>query len=799
MLRKLKELFNDDIKLTNKYKKQVEEVLKLEDKMKDLTDEELQNYTNIFRERLRNGETIDEILVEAVAVVREAARRTRNEFPFPVQILGSLIINGGDIAEMKTGEGKTLTSTMAIYLNALMGYGVHVVTVNEYLSERDATEMGKVFKFLGLTVGVNKANMTKSEKKAAYACDVTYTTNSELGFDYLRDNMVFTAEDKVQRGLHFALIDEADSILIDESRTPLIISSSQQTDIRQYTDPDKIVKTLKYKEDYDIDIQDKQVYLLQNGIEKVEKAFNIENMYDIEYSILVHRINQALKANYIMKKDTDYLINDKGEIMIIDQFTGRVMEGRSFSEGLHQAIEAKEGVNIRPESKTVATITYQNFFRLYDKLSGMTGTAKTEEEEFLSIYNMRVIPVETNRPVIRVDYPDSIYASKKVKYKALVKEVKEIHKTGQPILVGTASVETNELISKLMDAAEIPHEVLNAKNHAREAEIIAKAGQVGAVTIATNMAGRGTDIKLSDEARKLGGLAVLGTERHESRRIDNQLRGRSGRQGDPGFSRFYVSMEDDLMKRFASEMIKEQMKTFGDEKLESKMVTKAITSAQKRVEGQNFDIRKRLIDYDDVLRKQREIIYDQRDYIMQHEDIRPHMEILIRNSFNRLVESCYEGNTIKEEELKQLLSQNSLEDIPLIDKSLMNMEKEAIQDELFKEAWEKYNFKTEMIKPSVYQIEKSLLLQIIDDKWQKHIDTMTNLRNGIHLRSYAQNNPLQQYIDEGYDLFDTMIREIEDIYAILICNAEVSIEHTSPENKETVEEKTDEILETKEG
>lgn len=799
MLRKLKELLNDDIKLTNKYKKQVEEVLKLEDKMKDLTDEELQNYTNIFRERLRNGETIDEILVEAVAVVREAARRTRNEFPFPVQILGSLIINGGDIAEMKTGEGKTLTSTMAIYLNALMGYGVHVVTVNEYLSERDATEMGKVFKFLGLTVGVNKANMTKSEKKAAYACDVTYTTNSELGFDYLRDNMVFTAEDKVQRGLHFALIDEADSILIDESRTPLIISSSQQTDIRQYTDPDKIVKTLKYKEDYDIDIQDKQVYLLQNGIEKVEKAFNIENMYDIEYSILVHRINQALKANYIMKKDTDYLINDKGEIMIIDQFTGRVMEGRSFSEGLHQAIEAKEGVNIRPESKTVATITYQNFFRLYDKLSGMTGTAKTEEEEFLSIYNMRVIPVETNRPVIRVDYPDSIYASKKVKYKALVKEVKEIHKTGQPILVGTASVETNELISKLMDAAEIPHEVLNAKNHAREAEIIAKAGQVGAVTIATNMAGRGTDIKLSDEARKLGGLAVLGTERHESRRIDNQLRGRSGRQGDPGFSRFYVSMEDDLMKRFASEMIKEQMKTFGDEKLESKMVTKAITSAQKRVEGQNFDIRKRLIDYDDVLRKQREIIYDQRDYIMQHEDIRPHMEILIRNSFNRLVESCYEGNTIKEEELKQLLSQNSLEDIPLIDKSLMNMEKEAIQDELFKEAWEKYNFKTEMIKPSVYQIEKSLLLQIIDDKWQKHIDTMTNLRNGIHLRSYAQNNPLQQYIDEGYDLFDTMIREIEDIYAILICNAEVSIEHTSPENKETVEEKTDEILETKEG
>jgi len=799
MLRKLKELFNDDIKLTNKYKKQVEEVLKLEDKMKDLTDEELQNYTNIFRERLRNGETIDEILVEAVAVVREAARRTRNEFPFPVQILGSLIINGGDIAEMKTGEGKTLTSTMAIYLNALMGYGVHVVTVNEYLSERDATEMGKVFKFLGLTVGVNKANMTKSEKKAAYACDVTYTTNSELGFDYLRDNMVFTAEDKVQRGLHFALIDEADSILIDESRTPLIISSSQQTDIRQYTDPDKIVKTLKYKEDYDIDIQDKQVYLLQNGIEKVEKAFNIENMYDIEYSILVHRINQALKANYIMKKDTDYLINDKGEIMIIDQFTGRVMEGRSFSEGLHQAIEAKEGVNIRPESKTVATITYQNFFRLYDKLSGMTGTAKTEEEEFLSIYNMRVIPVETNRPVIRVDYPDSIYASKKVKYKALVKEVKEIHKTGQPILVGTASVETNELISKLMDAAEIPHEVLNAKNHAREAEIIAKAGQVGAVTIATNMAGRGTDIKLSDEARKLGGLAVLGTERHESRRIDNQLRGRSGRQGDPGFSRFYVSMEDDLMKRFASEMIKEQMKTFGDEKLESKMVTKAITSAQKRVEGQNFDIRKRLIDYDDVLRKQREIIYDQRDYIMQHEDIRPHMEILIRNSFNRLVESCYEGNTIKEEELKQLLSQNSLEDIPLIDKSLMNMEKEAIQDELFKEAWEKYNFKTEMIKPSVYQIEKSLLLQIIDDKWQKHIDTMTNLRNGIHLRSYAQNNPLQQYIDEGYDLFDTMIREIEDVYAILICNAEVSIEHTSPENKETVEEKTDEILETKEG
>lgn len=639
----------------NKLEKMADKVLALEPGISKLSDDELKNKTVEFRGRLENGETTEDILYEAFAVAREAAYRVINEKPYKVQIMGSLAMNLGDIAEMKTGEGKTLTATMAVYLNALEGKGVHVITVNEYLAGRDAAWMGEIYRFLGLTVGVNKRELSPREKREAYNCDITYTTNSELGFDYLRDNMVTDVKDRVMRGLHMAIIDEVDSVLIDESRTPLIISGGKKQTANLYIGADRFVKTLTAPEyetdkhthektlvsgDYDIDEKTRQVMLSEEGVKKAEKFFNIDNLYDIEHTQLVHHINQALRANYIMMKGVEYVVNDEQEIVIVDQFTGRMMPGRAYSDGLHQAIEAKEGVPIKEETSTLATITYQNFFRLYEKLAGMTGTAKTEEEEFLSTYNMKVIVIPTNKPVVRDDMPDEIYARKEDKYRALVNRVKELHEKGQPVLVGTIAVETSELISKMLKKEKIPHEVLNAKNHAREAEIVAKAGQVGSVTIATNMAGRGTDIKLSPASRELGGLAVLGSERHESRRIDNQLRGRSGRQGDPGFSKFYVSLEDSLMVRFGGDKLQGLFDKMGDEQIESKTVTKSITMAQKRVEGFNFDSRKQLLDYDDVLRRQREIIYAQRNKILESESVHDMVKVI----FEKVIDQTLQAN-----------------------------------------------------------------------------------------------------------------------------------------------------------
>ena len=634
-------LFNSDKKILDEVEKATVPVDELKDQMASLSDDELKHKTVEFRERLKNGETLDDIRVEAFAVAREAAKRVIGEYPFFCQLEGAYVLHKGDIAEMKTGEGKTLTSVMAVYLNALEGKGVHVITVNEYLAQRDSEWMGQIHRFLGLTVGLNLRALTPAQKRQAYECDITYTTNSEVGFDYLRDNMVTRVEDRVLRQLNFALVDEVDSILIDESRTPLIISGGEKKTANLYINADRFVKHLKKDEDYVIDVKDKNVQLTEEGVHKGEKAFGVENLYDIENTSLVHYINEALRANYIMTRDVEYVVEDK-EVIIVDQNTGRKMPGREYSDGLHQAIQAKEGVPIKQETTTMATITYQNFFRLYNKLAGMTGTAKTEEEEFLSIYNMRVVEIPTNRPVQRIDYPDLVFGTKRAKYNALLEEVKELYAKGQPVLVGTISVETSELISRMFKQARIRHEVLNAKNHAREAEIIAKAGKEGSVTIATNMAGRGTDIKLTEKSRELGGLAVLGSERHESRRIDNQLRGRSGRQGDPGFSRFYVSLEDELMVRFGSDRISSLFEQMGDIPIENKTVSKAISSAQKRVEGLNFDIRKALLDYDDVMRQQRETMYAQRNYILENEDIHS----VVENMFKREMENIVNSNTV---------------------------------------------------------------------------------------------------------------------------------------------------------
>ena len=651
----LERLVSGDKRTLAKLEKKAEQVMALDEKMRSLSQEQMIEQTNAFKERYQNGETLDDLLPEAFAAAREAARRVLGEHPYKVQIMGAAAMHQGDIAEMKTGEGKTLTATMCVYLNALAQKGVHVVTVNEYLAERDAQWMGEVYRYLGLTVGVNKRELLPVNKREAYNCDITYTTNSELGFDYLRDNMVTNVKDRTQRPLWMAVIDEVDSILIDESRTPLIISGGKKKTANLYIQADQFVKRLKapvYEEDsrtkekklisggYEIDEKTRQIMLSEDGVKAAERFFRVKNLYDVEHTQLVHHIIQALRANYIMKNEVEYVVSEDQEIVIVDQFTGRLMKGREYSDGLHQAIEAKEGVPIKEESSTLATITYQNFFRLYTKLSGMTGTAKTEEEEFLSTYNMRVIEIPTNRPIARIDYPDAIFGTKKLKFEALVNEVKQLHEKGQPVLVGTIAVETSELISKMLKKERIPHEVLNAKNHAREAEIIAKAGQVGSVTIATNMAGRGTDIKLSEESRALGGLAVLGSERHESRRIDNQLRGRSGRQGDPGFSRFYVSLEDSLMVRFGGEKLNGLFNQIGDQQIESKMITKSITQAQKRVEGYNFDARKQLLEYDDVLRKQREIMYEQRNYILEHEDVHD----MVKGMFERVVSDTIAAN-----------------------------------------------------------------------------------------------------------------------------------------------------------
>ena len=647
-------VFSEEQREIRSLAKEAEKVMALEPQMQALSDDQLREKTSEYRNRLQHGETVDDILYEAFATAREAAYRVINEKPFKVQIMGALAMHKGDIAEMKTGEGKTLTATMTVYANALAGQGVHVITVNEYLAGRDAGWMGEIYRFLGLTVGVNKRELSPKQKREAYACDITYTTNSELGFDYLRDNMVTSVDERVMRGLHMAIVDEVDSVLIDESRTPLIISGGKKNTANLYIQADKFVKTLTAPEyetdsfthekklisgDYDIDEKTRQIMLSEEGVTKAEKYFKIANLYDTDHTQLVHHINQALRANYIMTKEVEYVVTDDKEIVIVDQFTGRLMPGRAYSDGLHQAIEAKEGVPIKEETSTLATITYQNFFRLYEKLAGMTGTAKTEEEEFLSTYNMRVVCIPTNRPIQRKDLPDEIYAHKKDKYEALVREVKALYHKGQPVLVGTIAVETSELISGMLKQEGIPHNLLNAKNHAKEAEIIALAGRPKSVTIATNMAGRGTDIKLTPESRELGGLAVLGSERHESRRIDNQLRGRSGRQGDPGFSRFYVSLEDDLMIRFGGNKLQKLFERVGDEKIESKAVTRSITQAQKRVEGYNFDMRKQLLDYDDVLRRQREIIYAERNKILESSEVHEMVHDIFENALDQTIEA----------------------------------------------------------------------------------------------------------------------------------------------------------------
>lgn len=778
----IERLLNGEKKTLHNLEKTADQVIALANDMEALSDDALREKTQEYKHRYEEGETLDNLLVEAFATAREAARRTIGEYPYKVQIMGAVAMHQGDIAEMKTGEGKTLTSTMCVYLNALSGKGVHVVTVNDYLAGRDAEWMGQIYRFLGLNVGVNSRPLTPSQKRDAFNCDITYTTNSELGFDYLRDNMVTDVKDRVLRGLHVAIVDEVDSILVDESRTPLIISGGAKKTANLYLQADAFAKRLK-GDDFEIDEKTRQIMLSEKGVSVAERYFKIKNLYDVDHTQLVHHITQALKANYIMKNEVEYVVQED-EIVIVDQFTGRTMPGRAYSDGLHQAIEAKEGVSIKEETSTLATITYQNFFRLYDKLAGMTGTAKTEEEEFLDIYNMRVIEIPTNKPVQRIDYPDAIFANPRLKFAALVHEVKELYEKGQPVLVGTISVETSELVHEMLKKERIPHEVLNAKNHAREAEIIAKAGRPKSVTIATNMAGRGTDIKLTDESRALGGLVVLGSERHESRRIDNQLRGRSGRQGDPGYSRFYVSLKDELMIRFGGDKFEKLFESMGDAQIESKMVTKSISQAQKRVEGYNYDVRKQLLDYDDVLRKQREIMYEQRNFVLENEDVHG----IVRDMIDRVIDSVVDANvdhTRHDESVDYAGVLQGLELLGLEEKD--NLKLEEIQgkekDDVTKYCAEKiftlYDDKIKDIRDEFKQFEKTIVLRNMDRNWIEHIDIMDKLRNGIHLRSYAQNNPLQAYIQEGYEMFEEMQARIarEVVFFALKVQVERKVEN----------------------
>lgn len=774
----LRKLLDHEYKELKRFEILADKVMDLDEEYSKLTDTELQNKTEEFKERLKNGETLEEILPEAFATAREASFRVLGEKHFYVQILGGLAIHYGNIAEMKTGEGKTLTCVLPGYLNALTGDGVHVITVNEYLASRDAEWMGNIYRFLGLTVGVNTRELSAKEKQEAYNCDILYSTNNEIGFDYLRDNMVIRKEERVQRPLNFAIIDEVDSVLIDEARTPLIISGGQMNSANLYLDADHFAKGLKEEADYVYDEKSKAVTLTDEGSEKAEKYFHIKNLYDIENASLVHYINQALRANYSMKKDVDYVVQDD-EVVIVDQFTGRLMKGRAYSDGLHQAIEAKEGVTINQETKTLATITFQNLFRMYKKLSGMTGTAKTEEEEFRNIYNMYVIEIPTNKEVIRIDAPDLVYATKEAKYKAIINFVKDRYEKGQPVLIGTIAIESSELISDLLKKAHIPHEVLNAKNHAREAEIISKIGQQKSVTIATNMAGRGTDIKLSDEIKKLGGLCVVGTERHESRRIDNQLRGRSGRQGDPGYTQFFVSMKDDLMVRFGSDRIGEMMKSMGlgDQAIQSKTFTKSIGTAQKRVEGNNFDIRKQLLQYDDVMNDQREIMYEKRNKILDSDSIHEMVLSTFRHHIEDLVNSHLvpTGDLSKEdyEEITDFINENLLKkDIKVA--TINNLSAEETIDKLVKLVTEEYEEKIKEIPQEVIdEFEKAITLQVVDNYWMEHINTMSHLREGIHLRGYAQEDPLRAYTMEGYDLFDEMLQKIDRDVTMFLLRAEI--------------------------
>ena len=777
----LKKIIENDKGEIRKLEKMADKVMSYEEQMAALTDEELQAKTVEFKERYANGETLDQLLFEAFAVVREGAKRVLGLFPYKVQIMGGIVLHHGDVPEMRTGEGKTLTATMPVYLNALSGQGVHVVTVNEYLSERDATEMGELYSWLGLSVGINLASKSPMEKREAYACDITYSTNSEIGFDYLRDNMVVRAENMVQRPLNYALVDEVDSILIDEARTPLIVSGPTASDTNQlYYRADSFVKTLQ-KDDYIIDIPSKTIGLSDSGIDKAESYFNLENLYDLENVALTHFIDNALRANYIMTLDVDYVVSEKQEILIVDQFTGRTMEGRRFSDGLHQAIEAKEAVPIQEESKTSASITYQNLFRMYKKLSGMTGTGKTEEEEFREIYNIRVIPIPTNRPVQRIDHPDLLYPSLEAKFKAVVEDVKERYKTGQPVLVGTVSVDTSDYLSQKLVAAGIPHEVLNAKNHYKEAQIIMNAGQRGAITIATNMAGRGTDIKLGEGVRELGGLCVIGTERHESRRIDNQLRGRSGRQGDPGESQFYLSLEDDLMKRFGSERIKallDRMNLSEEESvIKSRMLTRQVEAAQKRVEGNNYDTRKQVLQYDDVMREQREIIYSQRyDVITADRDLAPEIHAMIRRTINRIVDgSSHSDHDERIEAILNFAKYNLVPEDSISADDIEGKSKQEIKDYLMERASEVYDNQISKLRDeeAVQEFQKVLILQVVDSKWTDHIDALDQLRQAVGLRGYAQNNPVVEYQAEGFRMFNDMIGSIEFDVTRLMMKAQI--------------------------
>ena len=790
----IKKLFDFEYKELKKLMNIADKIELKKEEYSKLSDKQLKAKTEEFKKELENGKTLDDIMVDAFATAREASKRVIGEFPYYVQILGGLAIHFGNIAEMKTGEGKTLTSVMPAYLNALSGEGVHIVTVNEYLAGRDASWMGQIYEFLGLTVGFNRRDLTPDEKKEQYNCDILYSTNNEIGFDYLRDNMVVKKEDRVQRKLNFAIVDEVDSVLIDEARTPLIISGGSMHTSNQYMDAQRFVENLKEDEDFNIDEKTKSISLTDIGSEKCEKFYKIDNMYDIKYSSLVHHVNNALHANFIMHNEVDYVVKE-GQVVIVDPFTGRLMPGRAFSEGLHQALEAKENVKINEETKTLATITFQNLFRMYNKLSGMTGTAKTEEEEFREIYNMYVIEIPTNKPVIREDMADLIFATKDDKYKAIIKEIKERHKKGQPILVGTIAIETSELISRMLTKEKIKHEVLNAKNNAREADIIALAGQKNSVTIATNMAGRGTDIKLGEGVRELGGLCVIGTERHESRRIDNQLRGRAGRQGDPGYTQFYVSFEDELMVRFGTDRFKEILKAAGlgtTINMRSKTMTRNVESAQKKVEGNNYDIRKALLQYDDVMGKQREIMYERRNEILEKESIHETIINLIKEHVSTLVNNhLLTESTLSEEDLKEiseyinenLLVKSNIKISQIINKSTDEVI-EILQDLIINE----YNKKIEELPEEIINdFEKVIALRVIDTHWMDHINTMDHLKEGIGLRSYAQTDPLVAYTKEGFELFDEMLSIINKEITIYLLKAEIrqNLERIADNSKET--------------
>lgn len=784
---------NKEIKQLGKL---ADKVIALEEKTAILTDEEIRNKTKQFQTELadidnvkKQNDYLDKILPEAYALVREGSKRVFNMTPYKVQIMGGIAIHKGDIAEMRTGEGKTLTATMPTYLNALAGRGVHVITVNEYLSSVQSEEMAELYNFLGLTVGLNLNSKTTEEKREAYAQDITYSTNNELGFDYLRDNMVNYSEDRVMRPLHFAIIDEVDSILIDEARTPLIISGEAEKSTSLYTQANVFAKMLKQDEDYKYDEKTKAVHLTEQGADKAERMFKVENLYDVQNVDVISHINTALRAHVTLQRDVDYMVVD-GEVLIVDQFTGRTMPGRRFSEGLHQAIEAKEGVQIQNESKTMASITFQNYFRMYNKLAGMTGTAKTEEEEFRNIYNMTVTQIPTNKPVQRNDKSDLIYISQKGKFDAVVEDVVEKHKAGQPVLLGTVAVETSEYISNLLKKRGIRHDVLNAKNHEREAEIVAGAGQKGAVTIATNMAGRGTDIKLGEGVEELGGLAVIGTERHESRRIDDQLRGRSGRQGDKGDSRFYLSLQDELMIRFGSERLQKMMSRLGlddSTPIESKMVSRAVESAQKRVEGNNFDARKRILEYDEVLRKQREIIYNERNSIIDEEDSSQVVDAMLRSTLQRSIN--YYINTADDEPEYQPFI-DYINDIFLQEGDITEDDiKGKDAEDIFEVVWGKieaaYQSQKDILEEQMNEFERMILLRSIDSHWTDHIDTMDQLRQGIHLRSYAQQNPLRDYQNEGHELFDIMMQNIEEDTCKFILKSVVQVEDNIEREKTT--------------